>query len=564
MRQFFKASTFLILNSSILLMSGCINDQGLAKNRGVVTDQSVTNTSNTNTQATCAKSQYVTIINSNYSCTNACASGYHVGTSTEVSNFSSTVDTTTQNLISSAKGVCISDISAQRPTGQVYVDSGYCSCLNGKADIINDCDAYCANSPITTSPILHITTTLGSDIANNTKLGNLNNWCTVQLSGDTTAPQCFLSADDGVNVIDNIPVSISKNSNTLTADISSLSYNTPYVVKIYEGKTGSDASSTQFQLNRIDQSQTNDSGGTIKLAPISQYTCLTYGGSVSSTGVITRSTYARVFYYYPANEVPAPIPAAGGSNQSQIVCHDEVAHGFVDNALFERLEHIPALFTLWDKSDSRFVKTNNIMDINSAIQSRLKSEYNVTASIDLFSLVKFANRPNISSTSSSQTAAIDQGYMMIPFIDSTTNKAYCPTDTQYNGSDAIFKILKYYMGNTEGLYLSEKEPETIQNGSNGYTTVYGTMFATETMLTKYGFYLQNGIKTKVSDSSTLHTQTIYYYWPASTSMDPLLQGDRKLYTVRYWDQLNGNSPSGVSTSVRPSDKRIGCVPKTTN
>jgi hypothetical protein len=557
-----------LLSLFILLLAGCMGSASSKRAKAI--DFSVT-TGSTTTSTGCGTTQYVAFSNLSstttsptYSCSTSCATNYHVATTSELNNFLETyTQTTISTMITGSKGLCLSDSSALRPTGEVYITSDFCSCLNGKSDIINDCDTYCASLSTTTAPILHVNSTLGSAISGNTKLGSLYNWCNTQLDGDTSTPQCTLSAWDGTNTIDNIPVNISKTANTFTADISSLAYNTTYVVTLVESKTGSNAASTGFNLRRVKQSSSTDSTvGSLKITPVSQYTCLTYGGTTDSAGVITRTTYARVFYYYPANETPAPIPGAGGTNQNTVVCHDEVSNPGNDNALYPRLELIPSQFTLWDKTEPRFVKTNNVMAINSTIQTRLSEEYGVTSTIDIFTLISYPNRPNITSSSTTSTQAnVAQGYMMVPFINSTTSKAYCPTSTEYNSSQSLFRILKDYMGNTEGLYLGEKEAELVQDGTS-YKTIYGTMFATETILKSYGFYIQNGIKVKATADS-LHNKTIYYYWPVSTTMDPLLQGDRKLYTIRYSDQLNGNSPSGVTNTVRPSDKRIGCVPVTT-
>ena len=86
------------------------------------------------------------------------------------------------------------------------------------------------------------------------------------------------------------------------------------------------------------------------------------------------------------------------------------------------------------------------------------------------------------------------------------------------------------------------------------------MFVRETTLKSYGFYIENGIKIK-ADAAAMHTKTIYFYWPTSTTADPLTQGGRKLFTVRTPSTLNGNVPTGQATTEATTDKRIGCVPK---
>lgn len=546
----------------ISLLSSCI--QGGGKKRGYVVDYSTTDTNdNSDGCSSTALIEFSSDLNG-YSCLSSCSSGYHQATTSEQTNFLTNVSTTIKTYVNAAKGLCISDSSAIRPSGEVYISSDYCSCLNGVPDIANACDSYCASVSNTTAPILHVNTTLGATIAGNSKLGSLYNWCTVQLAGDTGTPNCTLTAYDDSNTIDNIPVNISKSSNSFTADISGLSYDKTYVLKLVESKAGSNASSVEFQIRRIRPSSSNSTSTTLKISPVSQYSCLTYGGSVDPNGVITRTSYAETFYYFPINESPGPIPPAANGGQSQIVCHNESANPGPDSSLYPRLKLIPSAFTLWDKTDAQFVSNNNVLAIHATLISRFYNEYDTTkTSLSLFTPLSYITRPQTVSSSQTATSTI-LGYMLVPFINYSTNLAYCPTTTQFNGTDPLMRLLKDYTGgDTEGIYLGEKDPEVIQDGNNGSKVVYGTMFVTESILKKYGFYVQNGIKIKAT-AANLHNKSIYYYWPVNPDADPLLQGDRKLYSVKYYNQLQGNVPSGVSTSITPSDKRIGCVPVTSS
>lgn len=558
--SFLKSTSFIAsLLAGLILAAGCIADPGVNKKRGLVRDFSITDTS-----VGCGDKLLIVTTESN-TCTTACPEGTLKKTAAEADALITERGIKDETLIAKIKGsagICIEDTTQNslRPTNAIDIKSDFCSCINGKSDLINDCASFCANAPVSASPVLYGNTIIGTDIALNTKLGNLHNWCTVQLEGDATAPQCFLYAsDDRGNTITNIPLNTTPGSNSFTAPLQQLALDKTYIVKIVEGKTGSNAQSKEFQIRRKTQSTEDTSQlGALKITPINQYTCMTYGGTQTSTGAILRTSYARVFYYFASNETPPPIPPAGGTNQSQVVCHDEQLHPGNDSADYPRLELIPQAFTMWDKADPRFVNENgNGLTINKTITTRLQNEYGVTpGTIDLFRLINYPNRPTTTSTS---TANIPLGYMMIPFIDKS-GKAFCPTQTDFNAPDQpLFNILKDYMDDTEGLFLAEKEAETIQDG-NTYKTIYGTMFVTESIIKKYGFYIENGVKIKATQSS-MNTKTIYYYWPVNDTMDPLLQGNRKLFTVRTPDTLNGNVPSGQTTTQRTSDKRIGCVPK---
>lgn len=560
MRRIIKMPAFIfIIVTGLALVSGCVTDPGVSKKRGLVKDFSINNNSSVG-----CDTGYL-ILSQSDTCTTACGTdtGVHLANATELADAKLQADEILLAKINGSKGLCVDDVAnVARPTNQIDIKSDFCSCIDGKSDLISDCASFCLGVATSATPTLYLNTIIGTDIALNSKLGNLANWCSVQLEGDSTAPQCFLNASDGTTSIANIPVTVTGNS--LTANIQSLALNKTYIMKIVEGKTGTNAQSKDFQLRRKSQPvEDNSPLGALKLTPINQYTCMTFGGiSTGTDGQISRDpggAYARVFFYFAANETPPPIPPAGGTNQSLVLCHDEQLHPGNDSDEYPRLEMIPQIFAMWDKTDSRFVNENNAgLIINKTLTSRLLNEYSVQVTlIDLFKLINYPNRP---TTSSSSTANIALGYMMVPFTDKS-GKTFCPTQTDYNGTDPLFNLLKEYMDDTEGLYLAEKEAEVIKD--NGvYRTVYGTMFITESVVKKYGFYIENGLKIK-ADQGSMNTRTIHYYWPTNDTMDPLTQGNRKRFTVRAPDTLNGNVPTGQSTTQRTTDKRIGCVPKST-
>lgn len=560
----------LVISATMIVVSSCIGDQSVAKRRGLVKDFSVTSTNNG------CDSSYLVYAKPYDTCTTACSTGYHLATTEELAEVKQdlvasegyTIDgvsaTDILTRVNNSAGICAADVvKDDRPTNAIDIKSDFCSCINGKSDIINNCDTFCATKTASDQPMLYVNTIMGTDIALNSKLGNLHNWCTVQLTEDQTTPGCSLVAYDGTNTL-NLTMTTTAGSNSFSANISTLAKNRTYILKVVETKAGSGAQSKEFQIRRKDQ--TTDTGaivGALKVTPINQYTCMTYGGKVDTSGNIIRTTFARIFYYFASNETPAPVPPAGGTNQSQVVCHDEQLHAGADSAEYDRLELIPGHFSMWDKADTRFVakaENNGKLTINKLLEERLASDYNITGStIDLFRLLNYPNRPSTSTTTG--TTSIPLGYIMIPFTDSTTGKTYCPTSDHFNGTQPLLNLLGEYMDETEGIYLAEKEAETIQDGST-YKTLYGTMFVRESVLKEYGFYIENGIKIRVKPAvAAMHTKTIYYYWPTSTTADPLTQGGRKLFTVRTPATLNGNVPTGQSTTEATTDKRIGCVPK---
>jgi hypothetical protein len=548
----------LMASACILLASSCVTDPGVAKKRGLVSDFSRTDNS------VGCDADFLILSDLADTCTPTCATGTHIADATELKTLKEKAEPGLLEKINASAGVCIDDVVKEvRPTNKIDIKSDFCSCINGKSDLISDCASFCSTVPTSPSPVLYLNTIMEPEIALNTKLGNLANWCNVQLDSDATTPQCFLNASDGVTTVANIPIT-SLSGNSLTANIQGLALDKTYIVKIVEGKSGSNAQSKEFQLRRKTQIADDTSiQGVLKTTPISQYTCMTYGGFVNSTnGQVTRTSYARVFYNFAANETPAPMPPAGGTNQAVVVCHDEQLHPGNDSAEYPRLELIPQLFATWDKSDPRFVNENNTgLVINKTLTTRLANEYGVSANLDLFKPFSAFNRPSSSSTSS---VSYSLGFMMVPFVDKAGH-AFCPTQVDYNSANQpLFNLLKEYMDDTEGVYIAEKEAETIQDSSsNIFKVVYGTMFITESVVKKYGFYFENGLKIK-ADQSSMNTRTINYYWPTNDTMDPLTQGNRRLFTVRSPDNLSGGNSPIQPITQRASDKRLGCVPKSTH
>lgn len=560
----------------LTILSSCIADPGVSKNRGRVNDFSLNGSSING----CGKDFLMWSALDTCSA-NACPTSTHLASTTELTDLKKyiddiinktptatapngqvpaggTVDSNLLNQVNKSAGVCLNDLPPKRPTGQVFISSDFCSCLNGKSDIINDCSAACANYPNSTKPTLYLNTTVGPDIQLNSTLKNLNGWCNTPIPNvDTTNPQCVLSAWDGVNTI-SLPISVITN-NSLTADLTQLSLNKTYVVKIVETKSGSNAQSNEFQIRRTPPATpVTGQQGALKVAAISQYTCLSYGGQVNGAGQVLRETFTRKFYYFSANETPPPMPPLAAGVTATVVCHDEVTYPGNDSIMYPRLELIPQAFSMWDKADQRFATdSTGKMAINTIIEKRLNSEYNFPSTQDLFKLIPWLNRPNVGTTAST---AVPMGLMMISWVDPLSGKTMCPTRNDFlTATDPTFRILKDYIDSTEALYLGEKEPEIlIINGAPTYE--YGTMFVNEGIIKKYGFYIENGLKIK-ADQAALDSKTIYYYWPVNNTMDPLLQGDRKLYTVRYFDNLNGQAPQNIPAG-RTTDKRLGCVPTT--
>lgn len=551
--------SFIALLMVALMSASCVPDSGVAKKRGTVKDFSIIKDSNG------CDSKYLLYSTPYDTCVASCpaavgtTTGYHIATATELTDVKTSLtqsaNTTLLAAVNESANICLPDVASTiRPTNVIEINSDFCSCLNGKSDIINNCDTFCAGKPVTDQPILYVNTTLGLEVANNTNFKTLNGWCTAQLNNNTSG-QCVVMATDSNNNTVTMQPNVSANS--FSVNIVTLAKNRTWILKLVETKTGSMAQTKEFQINRKEQVINDGAVGAIPVTPINQYTCINWGLSYNgATGQYQRDSFARASFFYASDETPAAIPPTGTTAPASIVCHDEILHPGNDNIEYPRLELIPGAFSVWDKKDSRFVaKSENagVLTINKIIEARLANEFNVlNAKMDLFRPLQSKNRPN--------TALVIMGYVMIPFKDAN-GKSYCPTSTDFNGNQPLLNILGEYMDDTEGIYLVEKEAELITASNGTVTTLYGTSLARESTLRNYGFYVENGLKIRIN-ATTLHTKTVHFYWPVTTTGDALIQGTRRLYTVRTSATLNGASSTSVPTNEQTTDKRLGCVPKT--
>lgn len=504
-------------------------------------------------------------------CKVSCDDGTHVGTSDEIQTLKDDIqavkdkgdiDEATQTflnqIIDNAQGVCIKD-QVVRPTGEIFIKRDFCSCLQGKADIINNCESFCASKTTLNTPTLFGSVDVGPSIQINSELGNLHNWCTVELTGTVQpAPNCVLEVFDGL-ATQRLDITTFSNSNSFQANLTSLEKNKTYVAVIKE--TGSGAQSNEFQIRRVDppQDDGSDTSTPLKIMPVSQYTCLNRTGSLqdgTQCGELSGSDElfncgTREFYYFASNNAPPPMPPGAHF----IICHDP-QFGKDDSPLFPRLELLPQHMAMWDQSDIRFADQNGDSrpDINQMIQDRLANEFGITRTINIFGLFTWPNKP---ATEGSSGTPPNVGFYMQPWIDSQTGRGFCPKQEQYNGNDPTFKIMKEVVGvDTEGIYLAVKQPEASdqQEGGNKLQLIR------EGLLRKIWFYFENG-QHFVPDDITASQKTIMYYWPPDVN-DPYVQkSTQKIYTVRAPEDINSNgASSGLVTTVRPPDKRFGCIP----
>lgn len=260
-------------------------------------------------------------------------------------------------------------------------------------------------------------------------------------------------------------------------------------------------------------------------AGVYQYTCIGYAGMTNSNGDVVKTGYARHYLNYLGDSLPDPI-----LDNPFYVCHDEQLHGPEDSYEYPRLELIPNVATLFSRFDTRFRSTGSgNLVINSIIDERMLSEHGIKTQSDLFRTYDFTNSSN--------------GYLLRPFINTKTNEYFCPS-SEYSDIPYI-KIITDYTGDTEGLYLGEVERQVVKRPDGGSTIVSTKLLVPESKIMKYGFFLRDGQKHRVTLESLIETDTVMFYYPYSDTQDPLIKGNRKIVVIR-------SSGSNVT-------KKIGCT-----
>ncbi len=475
--------------------------------------------------------------------------------------------------IKSSKGICVEGPELKRPENSVFIKPDYCSCLNGKPDINNQCTTFCKST--TGGPTLYGSVILGEKVLLNEVLGSLERWCNAEIPGiPGVAPKCVLEVDDG-KTKEFLNIDILPKSNNFTVNINTLKMNVTYVARIVEtGSATNNASSNTFQIRRIYPPITNPVfPGPLKITPINQYTCITRVGESDPN---TRSNYfnlkATNHYYFDPRQVP-PV----GPPNAFVYCYDRDQYGPIDRITYPRLELIPKALSLWDQNDIRFSDTNNNgnSDINDLIDAEMLVKYGIETKTNYFVPFTWPTAPTISAEGSAEggEAQISKlGYIMRVFIDPTTGVGKCPTQGDYFGPDVTFQALRGVVGvDTEAIYIGAREKEVLYNPDGTVTEIpQDLILIKESILKQIWFYIENNLKVK-PDETTSSQQTLYFYYPPAPGyMEPFVQKSyQKLYTVRdrgSLGQTQSNETAGGgegSTSIQglPSyDKRFGCIP----
>lgn len=273
---------------------------------------------------------------------------------------------------------------------------------------------------------------------------------------------------------------------------------------------------------------------------INQYTCLRFGNIPNNPNgnIIDKGRSAMQVYYYQNEYVPNPI-----EDNPYFVCHDDFIYGPIDSIEFPRLNLIENIFSLYSSFDSRFDPISigpdgRKLEIDQIIQERMKKEYGIEINTNLFISPQIGLRR-------------EYGYLLKPIRDINLNIVLCPTNSTLVISP-LAKIITEYTGNTQGLYYALLEKQQIFTGTGSQTsTTISEILVSETQLINYGFFIKNGVKNRISLDAQIEKETIYFYYPFSDTLDPLVKNGRKYATVQFY-MNNANT------------KKVGCIFKSEN
>lgn len=535
-----------------LLLSSCVKEAGRSKR--VISGAS-------DLVDSCGESLYYEI--DNEQCVSSCTEGFHIADASEIAEITENLTEDQQTILSGAKGACLKDSDEIiRPQGAVFINSDFCVCKAKQSVTLNtspNCPTFCANKTDTQAK-LYGSVTVGPEIVNQPLFGNLNGWCTNAIqtgdNPDPTTPQCFLTAKTG----EQVNVTTFPGTNKFEAVLEpTLLFDTPYVLNIQETRTGTNAQSDYLQV-LLKNPVEDDDTGIIRFKGITQYTCLRFLIETdNNSNVSIYSDMARSHFYFRPDNAPPALP----DTEKNIVCFNYREHNTrVDNEEYPRLEYRANHFAVWDLNDPRMYLENNQLKANTLIkQEYARRNGGDTLDQDIFSLLQWSNVPQVSGIAGAQP---NLGYIMVPFVDKY-GFGKCPGTDDYNSTDPLYSVLKDLVGvPTEALYIAVGPTETFTDSGGTSTTVTpDVMFVRESEIKPIWFHIkQDGSKIRPT-SLSVRDYTTYFYWPpVANDADPFTQkGYQKRYTVRAADDLqNEVGNSGIPVGIRPSDKRVACVP----
>jgi hypothetical protein len=269
---------------------------------------------------------------------------------------------------------------------------------------------------------------------------------------------------------------------------------------------------------------------------------------------------SRLYFYFTNETRPDPLSA----EFANIFCHDRILFGNtpISDPL---LEETPGALHLWSLNDPRFFDTdgNREPQINDLIlQSVTNQGVTLSSAPNLFYKFQWSIGPKIDSASqdgngntTGQADNADLGWYMTPWMDNSTFKSYCPTQSHYFSSNPVFIALREYVGiDTEGLYIAQEESKEA------------LLLVRESDVKPIWFYKENGQNIE-PDENSIVGKKIQFYWPPDPASPFIKKSQQRVFTVKRASEIgdgvsqDAQNNQGVPTQVPAHDKRIGCIPK---
>ncbi len=459
-----------------------------------------------------------------------------------------------------------SSTTAERPNLAVILQSGACACLASKSILLGNgsCNSFCAAKPSSPQEILYIKTQLSDSIILNDELKNLENWCKKEISDGRTNPSCSVNLLDDNDGVTKINIDKFNADNSFEANITALNYGQTYRLFVMENT--SEAKSTTIQIRKEKETTVYYPDGPLMINPVSQYTCLSRT-IIEDTGSNANyfMNYYRMHFYF----IEKYRPDALALNIGTLLCHDFQRYGNTDSHLYARFEETPNVFSLWGRDDTRFYSLDGSgkLGINKLIEQYVNDlGQTLNSTPDLFFEFKWPGQPTLSAEAGASNDQI-LGYFMTPWIDPTTNRAYCPNMTHFYSNNLIFRAMRDYVGETEGLFIAKRQKGSYLDDENEVQSIpEDYILLPENIIKKIWFYLNSSMVPVQPTDSNINSKKIIFYYPYDLSSPFIQKSHQSVYVVQSASDLGSlnvgsASSTGVRTSLPIHDRRIGCIPK---
>lgn len=450
-----------------------------------------------------------------------------------------------------------------RPDGAVFLQPGHCGCKEGEPITLGNCIGFCADKNHA-EEILYIDVQVGEEIETS-GLIDLAGWCTlpieylnpeteeIEVIGSQANCQAIVKDENGeTGAITMDQPSVG--SKRVKINIAGLDYDKTYRLQISEVQSG--AKSDTIQVRKVSTRVSDPVGGPLAQMPVNQYACLNRSTTQDdNNGQLFFETARRSHFYFVEETRPEPLPEAFAN----IVCHDFITYGTtpINNPL---IEETPGHFNVWSKWDPRFFNqsgaADNDMEIHRILRQKIEDQgFTLNENPKVFFPLEYLNGPSIEGETGS--GQMQLGYYMLPFVDDSTFKAYCPKQEHYNSNNPLFVSMRETVGvDTEGLYIAKQN------------NVCDFILITESTLKQIWFYIENGQHIE-PNSNTITGKQIQFYWPADPASPFVKKSHQRVFTVKRPNELTCSGTTNVgdssnqnsSGSFPPHDKRIGCVPR---